>query len=165
MSVGGGVGDNVVMHVMLGMGGKVDPTLTYTFVNAANGRILEAADASTAAGAALRTGLETGVTGIHQQWQILSQAGDAEQNSAVYPAPMDHRGDGYFQIINMNQTNGLNVLDSQNGASGGAVVQNPQSNSTNSITGNPNQEWSIQSAGNSANITANSPNPTPAAQG
>ena len=165
MTAAGDPRDNVAMPVMLAMGGKLDPTLTYTFVNAANGRILETADASTAAGAALRTGLETGVTGIHQQWQILSQAGDAEQNSAVYPAPMDHRGDGYFQIINMNQTNGLNVLDSQNGASGGAVVQNPQSNSTNSITGNPNQEWDIQSAGNCGDIPANCTNPPLTATG
>jgi arabinogalactan endo-1,4-beta-galactosidase len=157
--------DNVAMPVMLAMGGKLDPTLTYKFVNAANGRILETADASTAAGAALRTGLETEVTGLQQQWQILSQAGDAEQNLAIYPAPMDHRGDGYFQIINMNQTNGLNVLDSQNGGSGGAVVQNPESYSTNAITGNPNQEWDIQSAGNCGDTPANCTTPPLTATG
>ena len=151
--------DNVAMPVMLAMGGKLDPTLTYKFVNAANGRILETANASTAAGAALRTGVNTGVEGLYQQWQILSQAGDAEQNLAVYPAPMDHRGDGYFQIINRNQTNGLNVLDSQNGVSGSAVVQNPQSDNIDALNGNPNQEWDVQSAGNCGDIPAHCTSP------
>jgi arabinogalactan endo-1,4-beta-galactosidase len=146
--------DNVAMPVMLAMGGKLDPTLTYKFVNAANGRILETADASTAAGAALSTGLDTGVTGLYQQWRILSQAGNPEENSAIYPAPMDQRGDGYFQITNMNQLNGVNVLDSQDGASGQPVVQNPQSDSTDVITGNANQEWDIQSAGNCGDVPA-----------
>ena len=151
--------DNVTMPTLLAMGGKLDPTLSYKFVNAANGRILETANASTAAGAALRTGVNTGVEGLYQQWQIVSQAGDAEQNFAVYPAPMDHRGDGYFQIINRNQTNGLNVLDSQNGVSGGAVVQNPQSYNTDALSGNPSQEWDIQSAGNCGDIPAHCANP------
>jgi arabinogalactan endo-1,4-beta-galactosidase len=164
-TIAGDSRDNVAMPVMLAMGGKLDPTLTYMFVNAANGRILETADASTKAGAALRTGLETGVTGLHQQWQIISQAGDAEQNLVTYPAPMDHRGDGYFQIINMNQTNGLNVLDSQNGGSGDAIVQNPERDSPNAITGNPNQEWDIQSAGNCGDIPANCTNPPLTATG
>ena len=151
--------DNVAMPVMLAMGGKLDPSLTYKFVNAANGRILETANASTAAGAALRTGLNTGVEGLYQQWQIISQAGDADLNLAIYPAPMDHRGDGYFQIINMNQTNGLNVLDSQNGVSGGIVVQNLQSYNTDALTGNPSQEWDIQSAGNCGDIPAHCTHP------
>jgi len=165
MTTAGNPRDNVAMPVMLAMGGRLDPTLAYKFVNAANERILETADASTAADAALHTGLETGVTGLHQQWQIISQAGDAEQNLAIYPAPMDHRGDGYFQIINMNQTNGLNVLDSQNGVSGDAVVQNPESSSANAITGNPNQEWDIQSAGNCGDIPAKCTNPPLTATG
>jgi arabinogalactan endo-1,4-beta-galactosidase len=155
LSTPGDPRDNAAMPVMLAMGGKLDPTLTYKFVNAANGRILETANASTAAGAALSTGVDTGLTGLYQQWQIISQDGDAEQNEAVYPAPMDHRGDGYFQIINMNQMNGQNVLDSQNGGAGGAVVQNPQSVSTEAIAGNANQEWDIQSAGNCGDIPAN----------
>jgi hypothetical protein len=78
---------------------------------------------------------------------------------------MDHRGDGYFQIINMNQTNGLNVLDSQNGGSGDAIVQNPERDSPNAITGNPNQEWDIQSAGNCGDIPANCTNPPLTATG
>ena len=157
--------NNAAMPVMLVMGGKLDPTLAYKFVNAANGRILETADASTAAAAPLGTGVNTGVAGIHQQWQIISQAGDAEVNSAIYPAPMDHRGDGYFQIINLNETNGLNVLDSQNGASDSAVVQNPQTYSTEAITGNASQEWDIQSAGNCGDIPANCANPPLTANG
>ncbi len=71
--VSGSALNNATLPVMLAMGGKLDPTLVYKFVSAANGRILETADASTAAGAALRTGLDTGVTGRHQQWQILAQ--------------------------------------------------------------------------------------------
>jgi arabinogalactan endo-1,4-beta-galactosidase len=151
--------DNVAMPVMLAMGGKLDPTLAYKFVSAANGRILETANASTAPGAVLRTGLNTEIEGLHQQWQIISQAGDAEVNLATYPAPMDHRGDGYFQIINMNQTNGLNVLDSQTGVPGGAVVQNPQTYNTDAFTGNPSQEWDIQSAGNCGDLPAHCTNP------
>jgi arabinogalactan endo-1,4-beta-galactosidase len=157
--------NNTTMPVMLALGGRLDPTLAYKFVNAANGRILETEGASTTADAALSTAIETGVAGLHQQWQIVSQAGDAEQNSAVYPAPMDHRGDSYFQIINMNQTNGLNVLDSQNGSSGGAVVQNPQTVSTEAITGNASQEWDIQSAGNCGDIPAHCANPPLTAAG
>ena len=159
MTAAGDLRDNVAMPVMLAMGGKLDPTLAYKFVNASNGRILEATNASTAAGSALRTGLNTEIAGLYQQWQIVSQAGDAEQNLALYPTPMDHRGDGYFQIISLNQTQGLNVLDSQNGVSGGAVVQNPQSVSADAITGNPSQEWDVQSAGNCGDIPAHCANP------
>lgn len=157
--------DNAAMPVMLAMGGKLDPTLAYKLVNAANGRVLETAAASTVAGAALSTGLNTGVTGLYQQWRILSQAGNPEENNAIYPAPMDHRGDGYFQIINMNQINGVNVLDSQDGASGQPVVQNPQSESTDAITGNANQEWDIQSAGNCGDVPAKCTNPPLTADG
>jgi arabinogalactan endo-1,4-beta-galactosidase len=152
--------DNAVLPDMLGLGGKVDPTLAYVFVNAANGRILETADASTAPGAALRTGLVTGVTGPQQEWQILPQDGNAEMNSALYPAPLDHLGDGYFQIVNMNQTNGLNVLDTNGGTSAGSpVVQNPQTVSPNAISGNANQEWDVMTAGNCGDIPANCTSP------
>jgi hypothetical protein len=159
--------DNAVLPVMLALGGKLDPTLTYKFVNAANGRILETADASTAPGASLRTGLDTGVTGPHQQWQILAQGADPEQNGATYPTPMDHIGDGYFQIINMNQTNGANVLDA-NGATtaGSLVVQNPQTAGVTAISGtNASQEWDIMTAGNCADIPANCTSPPLTAAG
>jgi hypothetical protein len=147
------------------LGGKLDPTLTYKFVNAANGRVLQTANASTAAAGALSTGVDTGLAGVHQQWQIISQGGDAEQNSAIYPTPMDHRGDGYFQIVNRNQSNGLNVLDSQNGGADDPVVLNPQSVSAEAITGSANQEWDIQSAGNCGDIAANCTNPPLTAAG
>jgi arabinogalactan endo-1,4-beta-galactosidase len=159
MTAAGDPRDNVAMPVMLAMGGKLDPTLAYKLVNAANGRILETVNASTAASSALRTGLDTEIAGLYQQWQILSQAGDAEQNLAIYPTAMDHRGDGQFQIISLNQAQGLNLLDSQNGASGGAVVQNPQSVSADALTGNPSQEWDIQSAGNCGDIPTHCTNP------
>jgi arabinogalactan endo-1,4-beta-galactosidase len=165
MTAPGNPRDNAAMPVMLALGGKLDPTLTYKFVNAADGRVLQTANASTAAGAALSTGLDTGLAGIHQQWQIISQAGDAEQNNAVYPTPMDHRSDGYFQIVNMNQSNGLNVLDSQNGGADSPVVQNPQSVSAEAITGSATQEWDIQSAGNCGDIAANCTNPPLTAAG
>jgi arabinogalactan endo-1,4-beta-galactosidase len=147
--------DNAAMPVMLAMGGKIDPTLTYKFVNAANGRTLEPANASTAAGTALSTGMDTSLTGLYQQWKVLSQGGNPEENDAVYPAPMDHRGDGYFQIINMNQSGGTNVLDAQNGVAGAAVVQNQQSVSADAVDGNPSQEWDIQSAGSCGDIPQN----------
>ncbi len=149
--------DTAVLPVMDALGGKLDPTLTYKLVSAANGRILETADAATAGAAPLRTGLDTGVTGPHQQWQILAQGADPEQNAAVYPTPMDHLGDGYFQIVNMNQSNGLNVLD-VNGAStdGSPVVQNPQTATVTAVSGtNVNQEWDIITAGNCGDIPAN----------
>lgn len=165
MTTAGDPRDNVAMPVMLALGGKLDPTLTYKFVNAANGRILETADASTNAGAALRTGVDTGVIGPHQQWQILSQGGDPEQNGAVYPASLDHRGDGYFQIVSMNQSSGLNVVDSLGGGAGSAVLQNPQTFSTESIMGNADQEWDLQSAGNCGDIPANCTHPPLTATG
>jgi hypothetical protein len=151
--------DNAAMPAMLALGGKLDPTLTYKFVNAANGRVLDTANSSTAAGAALSLGLNTGLTGVHQQWQIISQGGDAEQNSAIYPAPIDHRGDGFFQIVNINQGNRLNVLDSRNGGAHSPIVQSPQSVSAEAVAGNANQEWDIQSAGNCGDIAANCTNP------
>jgi arabinogalactan endo-1,4-beta-galactosidase len=159
MSTAGDPRDNAAMPVMLALGGKLDPTLSYKFVNAANGRILETAGASTGANAALLTGLDTAVLSLHQQWQIVSQGGNAEENDSVYPTPIDRRGDGYFQIVNMNQTSGLNVLDSQNGAPGGSVVQNPQTGNADSTTGNPNQEWDVQSAGNCGDIPTNCTHP------
>jgi hypothetical protein len=145
------------LPVMLALGGKLDPTLTYKFVNAAKGRLLETSDASTASGASLRTGLDTGVTGPHQQWQILAQGADPEQNGATYPAAMDHLGDGYFQIINMNQVNGLNVLDTNGAATAGSlVVQNPQTAVVTAISGtNANQEWDIITVGNCGDIPVN----------
>lgn len=166
-TVAGNALDNAVLPVMLALGGKLDPTLTYKFVNAANGRILETADASTAPGASLRTGLDNGVTGPHQQWQILAQGADPEQNASVFPAPMDHLGDGYFQIVNMNQTNGLNVLDANGStAAGSLVVQNPQTAAVTAISQtNANQEWDIMTVGNCGDTPADCTSPPLTATG
>jgi arabinogalactan endo-1,4-beta-galactosidase len=149
--------DNATLPVMAAMGGKLDPTLAYKFVNAANARVLQTDEASTVPGAALGTGVDTGITGLQQEWQVLAQGADPHQNAAVYPTPMDHRGDGYFQIANMNQTNGLKVLDSGGSiVSGSPVVQNPQTADVFAITGtNANQEWDILPVGNCGDIPAN----------
>jgi arabinogalactan endo-1,4-beta-galactosidase len=144
--------NNASLPVMAAMGGKLDPTLAYKLVSAANRRVLETDGGSTAAGAALDTDPDTGITGPHQEWRILAQGADPSQNATTYPTPMDHRGDGFFQIANLNQAGTVNVLD----GSGDSVVQNPQSASVFSITGtNANQEWDILSVGNCGDIPAN----------
>jgi arabinogalactan endo-1,4-beta-galactosidase len=162
--------DNATLPALMGMGGKTDPTLNYMFVNAVNGGILETALASTAAAAPLDTAPYTGIVSQHQQWQILAQGADVE----VYNGPpfngttasngtnlMNNLGDGYFQIVNQNQSAGVNVLDNL-GATvpGSAVVQNPQTIVPTSITGaNPNQEWDIMTVGNCGDVPANCANP------
>ena len=164
--------DNAVLPSMLALGGKVDPTLTYKLVNAGNGRILETADVTLfqspqAHSASLRTGVDTGVTGLRQQWQILSQGGDAEVNEAIYPTPMDHLGDGYFQIINMEQRHGVHVLDASGGTTPDTpVVGNIQTAAATAITGtNASQEWDIITAGNCGDIPANCTSPPLTATG
>jgi arabinogalactan endo-1,4-beta-galactosidase len=97
--------NNAVLPVMAAMGGRLDPTLAYKLVNAADGRVLE-----TRAGGTLGTGADTGITGLHQQWQFAAQDADPTRNTAVYPAPMDHRGDGFFQIVSRS---GANLLAGQ----------------------------------------------------
>jgi hypothetical protein len=111
---------------MAARGGRLDPTLAYKLVNAAGGGVL----GRTAAGAALDP--DTGITRTRQQWRFLAVGADPEQNSAVFPAPMDHRGDGYFQIVNVD----------------GAPV-----------TGDPTQEWDILPAGNCGDVAANCASP------
>ena len=65
--------------------------------------------------------------GLQQQWQILAQGGDPELNEAVFPTPMDHLGDGYFQIVNMDQRRGIKVIDANGSTTPGSpVVENPQ---------------------------------------
>ncbi len=146
--------NNAVLPSMAAMGGRLDPTAAYKLVSAANGQVLQTGAASTAPGAALGTAPDTGITGLHQQWQFKAQGADPTQNAAVFPAPMDHRGDGFFQISNMNDTGGLNVLDT--GGTTDGVTQNPQSASVFAITGtNANQEWDIVAAGNCGDVPAN----------
>jgi arabinogalactan endo-1,4-beta-galactosidase len=162
--------DNATLPALMGMGGKTDPTLSYMFVNAVNGGILETALASTAAAAPLDTAQFTGIVSQHQQWQILAQGADVEvYTGAPYNGTtgsngtnlMNNLGDGYFQIVNQNQSAGVNVLDNA-GATlpGSPVVQNPETVIPMSITGsNPNQEWDIMTVGNCGDVPANCTNP------
>lgn len=157
--------DNAALPAMLGLGGRVDPTRTYKLVNAANGGILEIggrmAKSSGSPSFWLNTGFDTAITTLQQQWQILPQGGDAELNGAVYPAPMDHLGDGYFQLISMDQKSGLKVIDANAGdSSGNGVVLRPQVADATAITGtDAAQEWDILSAGNCGDIPANCTSP------
>ncbi len=149
--------DNTALPVMAALGGKLDPTLAYKLVNAASGGVLETSGASTAPGAALTTGPDTGITSLHQQWQILAQGADPDQNATTFPTPMDHRGDGYFQIVNLNQVRGPNVLDTNgSAASGSPVVQSPRSADVFATTEtDADQEWDIVAVGNCGDIPAN----------
>jgi arabinogalactan endo-1,4-beta-galactosidase len=141
--------NNATLPVMAVMGGRLDPTQSYRLVNAATGRVLESPGGSALPGAALGMGANTGITGPHQQWRILAQGADPSQNAATYPAPMDHRGDGFFQIVNQN---GQNVLD----GSATTVVQNPPTAGVFAIAGtNAAQEWDVMTAGNCGDIPAN----------
>ena len=144
--------DNASLPALPAMGGRLDPTLAYKLVSAANGRVLATDRGATAPGAALATDADTGITGPQQEWQILAQGADPSQNATTYPTPMDHRGDGYFQIANLNRTNGFNVLE----ATDSAVVQNLQSALVTAIAGtNANQEWDVVSVGNCGDVPAN----------
>jgi arabinogalactan endo-1,4-beta-galactosidase len=144
----GNPSDNATLPVMAAMGDRLDPTLAYKLVNAADRGVLESTRKSTA----LDTGPDTGITGPQQQWRLLAQGADPEENSATYPTPMDHRGDGYFQIANMNRANGINVLDTH----GTHVTRSPQATDVFAITGtDSNQEWDILPAGNCGDIPAN----------
>jgi arabinogalactan endo-1,4-beta-galactosidase len=167
--------DNATLPALMGMGGKTDPTLTYKLVNA-NGGILETALASTAASAPLDVAADNGIVSEHQLWQILAQGANVE----VYTGPkyngttgsngtilLNNLGDGYFQIVNQNQTAGVNVLD--NGGSNtpnNPVVQNPQTYIPTEIAGgNASQEWDIMTVGNCGDIPANCTNPPVTALG
>jgi arabinogalactan endo-1,4-beta-galactosidase len=162
--------DNATLPALMGMGGKTDPTLSYMLVNAVNGGILETPLASTAAAAPLDTAQFTGIVSQHQQWQILAQGADVEvYTGAPYNGTtgsngtnlMNNLGDGYFQIVNQNQSAGINVLDNAGATvAGSAVVQNPESVIPTSIIGtNANQEWDIMTVGNCGDVPANCTNP------
>jgi arabinogalactan endo-1,4-beta-galactosidase len=116
---------NAVLPALSAVGGKLDASLAYKLVNANDGRILETAGALTTSGAALDTGPDTGITSLHQQWQIASH------------------NDGYFQIANLNPASPTNVLDT-NGDTGidTPVIQNASAANT------PGQEWDVITAGN-----------------
>lgn len=116
---------NAVLPALAAVGGTLDPTLGYKFVNASDGRILETAAALTTSGAALDTGVNSEITSQNQEWQIT---GD---------------GNGYFQIASLNPATPANVLDTQGVTSTGSpVVQVSAAANTSS------QKWDIVTAGN-----------------
>lgn len=179
--------DNTTLPSMMGLGGKTDPTYTYMLVNA-DGGILEASLASTVAGAPLDLAFYNGIVSQHQQWKILAQGGNAEVNTATYTCnptsdcntvgrsmalhgttPMNNLGDGYFQIVNQNQTAGVNVLDTEGSSTPGSpVVQNTQRSLPTTVpadTGYPSQEWDIMTVGNCGDIPAKCANPPLTARG
>jgi len=109
------------------LGGKLDATLGYMFINRSSGLILSVFQASTAAGAKLDAEVNNGIPTLSQQWRITSN------------------NDGYFQIASLNPGAGgaTNVLDDAGGstASGNAVAQSPSG-------GGEEEEWDIDTAGN-----------------
>src|SRR5580704_17448171 len=109
------------------LGGNLEPSLSYKFVNRSSGNILSVYQGSNAAGALLDAGTDSGTPGLSQQWRITSNL------------------DGYFQIASLNPGTGntTNALDDSGAptTSGTAIVQSP-------ANGSAEQEWSIVSAGN-----------------
>lgn len=162
--------DNATLPAMMGLGGKTDPTLSYMLVSAVNGSILETALASTAPEAPLDAATYTGIVSQNQQWQILAQGADVEQysgpayngtNGSNGTILMSNLGDGYFQIVNGNQTGGINVLDTGGVTTPNSpVVQNSETAEVTAITStNASQEWDIMSVGNCGDIPANCTKP------
>lgn len=109
------------------IGGKLDPTLNYKFVNRSNGQILAAYQGSNQSGAQLNTLADNGDPAISQQWRITSN------------------DDGFFQIASANPGSGntVNVLDDSNASTsaGNPILQSQANNSQE-------QEWDVVSAGN-----------------
>jgi hypothetical protein len=119
--------NTVLLPAIDALGGKLDPTLSYKFVNFSSGQILSVYQTSTAAGAPLDAEADSGNPALSQQWRITSN------------------NDGYFQIASLNPGAGgdTNVLDDSGGSalSGNAIVQSPSG-------GGQELEWDIVSAGN-----------------
>jgi arabinogalactan endo-1,4-beta-galactosidase len=111
------------------LGGKLDSTLAYKFVNVASGQILETGGPQTASGIALSTGADAGSPGLHQQWTMTSN------------------GDGYFQIANRSVPSGgtAAVLDTLGSSSTGASVS-----ATAASSGTASQEWNVVTTGGGA---------------
>ena len=109
------------------LGGKLDATLSYKFVNRSNGQILAVSQASNQAGAQLNTAVDNGNPSLSQQWSITSN------------------NIGFFQVASANPGAGgtTNVLDDSGGssASGNPVVQSL-------ANGSQEQAWDVVSAGN-----------------
>jgi arabinogalactan endo-1,4-beta-galactosidase len=109
------------------LGGKLDSTLSYKFVNRSSGSILSVYQGSNSSGAMLNAESDSGSPAPSQQWRITSNY------------------DGYFQIgsLNPGAGNTTNVLDDSaaSTANGTAIVQSLANSSSE-------QEWGIVSAGN-----------------
>jgi hypothetical protein len=109
------------------LGGNLDPTLSYKFVNRSSGKVLSVYQSSNAPGALLNLATDSGSPTLSQQWRITSNL------------------DGYFQIASLNPGTGntANALDDSGGstASGTVIVQSL-------VNGSIEQEWSIVSVGN-----------------
>lgn len=109
------------------LGGSLDSTLSYKFVNRSSGEILSVYQGSDAPGALLDAETDSGGPSLSQQWRITSNQ------------------DGYFQIASLNPGSGntTNVLDDSGASttSGTAIVQSLANGSTE-------QEWTVVSVGN-----------------
>jgi arabinogalactan endo-1,4-beta-galactosidase len=108
------------------LGGNLDSTLSYKFVNRGSENILSVYQGSNSSGAMLDAEADSGSPTASQQWRIMGN------------------GDGYFKIASLNPGPGntTNALDDAAGstANGTAIVQSAANSSTE-------QEWSIVSAG------------------
>ncbi|MGB7284746.1 MAG: glycosyl hydrolase 53 family protein [Candidatus Acidiferrum sp.] len=108
------------------LGDKLDPTLSYLFVNRSTGQILSVYQSSTAAGAMLNTQAFGVAPALSQKWRITSN------------------NDGYFQIASLNPGAGntTNVLDDSGGltSNGNPIIQSPSG-------GGQEEEWNIVSVG------------------
>lgn len=118
---------STLLPAMDALGGKLDPSLSYKFINRSNEQILSVHQGSRAAGALLNTAPDNATPDLSQQWRITSN------------------DDGYFQIASLNPgaNNTTNVLADSRGsaATGNAVIQSPSGSSQE-------LEWNIVSAGN-----------------
>lgn len=118
---------SAVLSAIDALGGKLDPTLNYKFINRSNGQILASYQGSNQSGAQLNTVADNGNPAVSQQWQITSNS------------------DGFFQIgsVNPGPGNTVNVLDDSNASTsaGNPILQSLANNSQE-------QEWDVISAGN-----------------
>jgi arabinogalactan endo-1,4-beta-galactosidase len=108
------------------LGGRLDPTLSYKFLNRSSGLILSVSHGSSAAGAMLDAEADHGNPTLSQRWRITSN------------------NDGYFQIAGLNPgvDNTTNVLDDSGGSmsSGNAIIQSPAGSAQE-------LEWNVVSVG------------------
>jgi hypothetical protein len=109
------------------LGGNLDPTLSFKFVNRSSELILSVYPSSNSPGAMLDAEANSGSPSLSQQWSITSNL------------------DGYFQVASLNPGAGntTSALD-DSGASttaGTAIVQAPGN-------GSMQQEWTLVSVGN-----------------